>query len=68
MSIDEKIKAFNERQGDKKSYSVEEVVNMLGVTRQTVYKLIKQGCFEALLLDGTYRIKKLSFDLWLDNE
>lgn len=68
MSIEEKIKKFNERQGDKKSYSVEEVVNMLGVTRQTVYKLIKQGCFEALLLDGTYRIKKASFDLWLDNE
>lgn len=68
MSIEERVKQFNEKDCTKKSYSVDEVVLMLGVARQTVYKLIKQGCFEAIILDGTYRIKKDSFDHWLDNE
>lgn len=68
MSIEEQVKKFNEKANKKKSYSVDEVVVMLGVVRQTVYKLIKQGCFEAVRLDGTYRIMKESFDHWLDNE
>lgn len=40
----------------------------LGITRQTVYKLIKQGCFQAVMLETGYRIIKTSFDKWLDNE
>ena len=52
----------------KKSYSVEEVQAILGITRQTVYKLIKQGCFQAVMLETGYRIIKTSFDKWLDNE
>lgn len=49
-------------------YSVEEVQDILGITRQTVYKLIKQGCFQAIMLENGYRIMKSSFDKWLDNE
>lgn len=49
-------------------YSVEEVQSILGITRQTVYKLIKQGCFQAVMLETGYRIIKTSFDKWLDNE
>ncbi len=41
MSIEERVKQFNEKDCTKKSYSVDEVVLMLGVVRQTVYKLIK---------------------------
>lgn len=52
----------------KASYSVEEVCLMLGVVRQTVYKLIKQGCFKAIRIENEYRIIKKSFDCWLDGE
>lgn len=31
-------------------------------------KLIKQGCFQAVMLETGYRIIKTSFDKWLDNE
>lgn len=54
--------------GNKGSYSVEEVCEMLGIARQTVYKLINQGCFKAVKVEKGYRIVKSSFDKWLDNE
>ena len=68
MSIDERVKEMNGELYNKRSYSVEEVEIMLGVVRQTVYKLIKKGCFEATKVEKGYRIHKASFDKWLDNE
>ncbi len=68
MSIEERIKQFNGSGFDKRSYSVAEVEKKLGVTRQTVYKLIKRGCFEAVKVQGGHRIVKASFDRWLDGE
>jgi excisionase family DNA binding protein len=68
MSIEDRICELNGTTFSKKSYSVEEVQDILGITRQTVYKLIKQGCFQAVMLENGYRIIKSSFDKWLDNE
>lgn len=68
MSIEDKVRKLNGGTFSKKSYSVEEVQDILGITRQTVYKLIKQGCFQAIKLENGYRIMKSSFDKWLDNE
>ena len=44
MSIEDRVRELNGGTYTKKSYSVEEVQSILGITRQTVYKLIKQGC------------------------
>lgn len=68
MSIEDRVRELNGGTYTKKSYSVEEVQSILGITRQTVYKLIKQGCFQAVMLETGYRIIKTSFDKWLDNE
>lgn len=68
MSIEDKVRKLNGGTFSKKSYSVEEVQYILGITRQTVYKLIKQGRFQAIMLENGYRITKSSFDKWLDNE
>ena len=68
MSIEDKVRKLNGGTFSKKSYSVEEVQDILGITRQTVYKLIKQVCFQAIMLENGYRIMKSSFDKWLDNE
>ncbi len=68
MSIEDKVRKLNGGTFSKKSYSVEEVQDILGITRQTVYKLIKQACFQAIMLENGYRIMKSSFDKWLDNE
>ena len=68
MSIEARVKDLNGGTSQKKSYSVEEVMQILGIARQTVYKLIDRGCFKAVKVDKGYRIVKTSFDKWLDNE
>lgn len=68
MSIEERIVAFNFGKLQKGSYSIDEVAAMLSVTRQTVYKLIKQNLFEVHKINNSYRIDKISFDQWLDDE
>ena len=68
MSIEEKIKEVNGNAYEKKSYSVQEVQDILGISRQTVYKLIKQNSFKSVKFETGYRILKESFDSWLDNE
>lgn len=52
----------------KMSYTVQEVENILGVGRQSVYNLIKDGCFKAVIADRKFRIIKANFDAWLDAE
>ena len=68
IDFDEKVRKLNMQVFRKGSYSVEEVCEMLDITRQTVYKLINQGCFKAVKVEKGYRIVKDSFDKWLDNE
>ena len=51
MSIEERARNLYNENSVKRSYSVEEVMQILGVVRQTVYKLINRGCFEAVRID-----------------
>ena len=50
----------------KISYSCKEAMNILKVTRQSIYRLIKNGEFKATISDLGYRIDKDDFDKWLD--
>ena len=52
---------------EKRTYTVEEVKEILGISRPTVYNLLKKNEFRWVRLDGgKYRISKRSFDDWLD--
>ncbi|WP_148411602.1 helix-turn-helix domain-containing protein [Murimonas intestini] len=53
---------------DKKSYTVTEIQQMLGVSRPTAYKLIKQNVFQSIRVNNSIRIIKVSFDAWLDSK
>lgn len=53
---------------NKKSYSVMEVQQILGISRPTVYKLIKQNTFQSVRMNRGIRIIKSSFDSWLDSK
>lgn len=69
MSIESKIRAINQVVPlNKKSYTVQEVIQILGTTRQSIYKLIDEGCFRAVKVESGYRIYKDSFDEWLDGK
>jgi len=68
LSIDNQIIKINRGRFQKYSYSIEDVTVMLDVTRQTVYKLLKEDLFKVVKINNEYRIDKASFDKWLDNE
>lgn len=68
MSIDNQIVKINNGRFKKQSYSIEYITVMLDVTRQTVYKLLKEDIFKVFKINNEYRIDKASFDKWLDNE
>lgn len=54
---------------DKRTYTVEEIQIILGVSRPTVYCLLKKNEFRWLQIGGgKYRISKKSFDEWLDQQ
>ena len=53
---------------EKRCYSVCEIQHILGICKTTVYNLIKENQFRAMLIGGKYVISKKSFDEWLDGE
>ena len=53
---------------EKRCYTVQELQEILGVSRPTIYNLLKKKEFRWIQLDGgKYRISKKSFDDWLDD-
>lgn len=51
---------------DKRCYSVAELQEILGVSRQCIYELLKKKKFSWVMVGGKYHISKKSFDEWLD--
>ena len=55
------------KMSDKRVYTVEEIENILGISKNTAYALVKSGEFHSVKIGGQYRISKKSFDEWLDD-
>lgn len=53
---------------EKRSYSVSEVAEILGVSKRSVYNLCSSGVFKCVRVGTKLRISKKSFDDWLDGE
>jgi len=51
---------------EKRCYTVKEIQEMLGVSRVTVYELLKRGELHYVIVGGKYLVSKKSFDEWLD--
>lgn len=51
---------------EKRCYSVKELQDILEISRQSVYELLKRQEFRWVMIGGKYRISKKSFDEWLD--
>lgn len=49
----------------RKTYTVDEIVIILGIPKSAVYKLIKKEYFVVFKLGREYRISRESFDNWL---
>lgn len=51
---------------EKRIYTIEEVTEILKVSRTSVYKLANSGIFKTVRIGAQYRISKKSFDNWLE--
>lgn len=51
---------------EKRTYSIEEIQQILDISRSTAYLLIKRKLFKSVKVRKQIRISKKSFDEWLD--
>ena len=76
--LEERIAAMNQRTEEamaansvhfeKRTYTVDEIQDILGISRASAYNLVKKGLFHYVRIGCTIRISKKSFDEWLDNQ
>ncbi len=52
---------------EKRTYLVQEIAEMLNVSRTTAYAIVREGVFESVRIGKVIRVSKKSFDEWLDN-
>ena len=51
---------------DKRTYTVDDIAQILGIGRTSAYILVKEGHFKIVRIGNAIRISKRSFDEWLD--
>jgi len=73
--LEEKIAALNKETEvipqipyEKRIYTVDEIQDILGISKTTAYNLVKLKVFHCVKVGGHYRVSKKSFDEWLDNQ
>ena len=59
----EKAPAFD---SEKRAYSVDDIMDILDISRSSAYILIQKGFFRSHKIGKQIRISKVSFDEWLD--
>lgn len=70
--FEEKIVAMNQQteaasvvnvnQSEKRTYTVDEIQDILGISRTNAYNLVKKNAFHSVRVGGNIRISKKSFD------
>lgn len=53
---------------DKRTYTVDEIQDILEISRSSAYNLVKRNLFRSVRIGGSIRISKKSFDTWLDSQ
>lgn len=54
------------KQEGKRTYTVEEIREILCIGKNSAYSLVKEGHFKTVIIGSKIRISKKSFDEWLD--
>lgn len=52
---------------ERRTYTVDDVAQILGIGRTSAYLLVKEGHFKIVRIGNAIRISKRSFDEWLDS-
>ena len=66
--IERENSSSGERFSGKRTYTVDEIRDILGISRTTAYNLVKSKEFHSVRVGGHIRISKKSFDEWLDKQ
>ena len=51
---------------EKRSYSLKEIREILGISRGTVYVLLRRNLFHYVRIGNRIRVSKKSFDEWFE--
>lgn len=52
---------------ERRTYTVEDIAQILGIGRTSAYILVKEGHFKIVRIGNAIRVSKRSFDEWLDS-
>ena len=68
--LNKNIKMMSEEpeEAGKRTYTVSEIQDILGISKVTAYNLVQQGEFKSIRVGSHIRISKKSFDAWLDEQ
>lgn len=72
--FEDKITALNQATDqqpilfEKRTYTVPEIQDILGIGKNSAYSLVKSGAFRTVRIGGSIRVSKKSFDKWLDKK
>lgn len=72
--FEDKITALNQATDqqpipiEKRTYTVPEIQDILGIGKNSAYSLVKSGAFRTVRISGCIRVSKKSFDKWLDEK
>lgn len=50
-----------------RTYTVNEIARILGVSQARAYRLVQEGLFKSVRIGNAIRISKQSFDHWLES-
>ena len=55
------------RSFERRTYTVNEIALILGISRTRAYSLVQDGLFKSVRIGNAIRISKRSFDAWLES-
>lgn len=67
-ALNEETEAMPPISYEKRVYTVDEIQDILGISKTTAYNLVKSNSFHSVKIGGHYRVSKKSFDEWLDSQ
>jgi len=67
MAVEE-MNINSQANSEKRTYSVQEIAEILQISRSMAYNLCKQSLFKTVKVGKYVRVSKPSFDDWLDSK
>lgn len=65
--INPKPDSHSQNEDGKKTYSVQEIANILQISKSKSYELCKEEHFKIIRIGRIIRVSKPSFDEWLES-